>query len=352
MINSKPCPTPLTGEPLTSQSTIANSTMTQDDKLFMSTKPYREAVGCLNYLVQCGRADIAVAVSSVAAFCENPYPIHWQHVKRIFRYLSGTINYGIVLGEVTISNGDKNKDSNKNKKNKSLLSITAFSDSSYAEQDGAKSRLGMILFLNGGLLKSRTKKSNHVALSTMQAEYFALAECAKDIAYVRRLLDSIGFTQTDPTILHGDNESALKLAVKEGISELSRHIQTRYHYIRECIQLGSISLKYVNTNFNVADLLTKGITEPNKFARLRMLLGITTSERLLNFHEDLLNAQDDKTLNHEKKYKRKGTVTIHQNFKPILQPINDYLNSQQDALREIPHINDDDDDDSDMNSSL
>ncbi len=93
-------------------------------------------------------ADIAVAVSTVSAFCEKPHPSHWQHVKRIFRYLRGTTHYGIVLGSV-------NKDK--------TITITAFSDSSYAEQEGAKSRLGMLIMLNGGLLKAKTKKSNHVA---------------------------------------------------------------------------------------------------------------------------------------------------------------------------------------------
>ena len=86
--------TPLVGEPLTKITTP----MSDDDQKLMKSIPYRCAIGCLNYLVQCGRADIAVAVSSVAAFCEKPYPIHWLHVKRIFRYLKGTSDYGIVIG--------------------------------------------------------------------------------------------------------------------------------------------------------------------------------------------------------------------------------------------------------------
>ena len=84
--------TPLVGEPLTKITTP----MSDDDQKLMKSIPYREAIGCLNYLVQCGRADIAVAVSSVAAFCENPHPIHWQHVKRIFKYLRGTTSFGMI----------------------------------------------------------------------------------------------------------------------------------------------------------------------------------------------------------------------------------------------------------------
>ena len=114
---------------------------------------------------------------------------------------------------------------------------------------------------------------------------------------------------------------------------------------------GSISLQYVNTNFNVADLLTKGMTKPNKFARLRTLLGITSKTRFKVFYQDYNDAMNDKTFNHNKIYARKGKVTIRDNFKPpVLQPINEYLELQQSALVKIPnksinkHGNDNDDD--------
>ena len=75
----------------------------------------------------------------------------------------------------------------------------------------------------------KTKKSDDVAQSTTEAEYFAMAEAAKEIAYERKLLESLGFTQSQPTVLHGDNEAALKLAVEKEHLNSHDHIHTRYH---------------------------------------------------------------------------------------------------------------------------
>ena len=318
MIGCKPAPTPISDKILKD----VVEPMTEEEQTTMAKIPYRAAVGCLNYLVQCGRADIAVAVSSVAAFCESPRWIHWQSVKRIFRYLKGTMDYGLVVGAVS--------------QNEKVMTLSAFSDSSFAEQVDGKSRLGYVTLLNGGITRFKTKKSSNVAQSTMEAEVFAMSECSKEIIYARELLESIGFQQLQPTLLNGDNEAALKWSVNEGRSDLTKHIRCKYYFVRECIQLNDVTVKYVESNMNMADLLTKGITQPNKFARLRMMFGITSAARIKDFHQDLRNAMDDETFNHTKEYARKGTVVVKNKFKPsIAIPINEHLTLAQVALRKI-----------------
>jgi len=313
-----PVDTPLAAEVLTSDMCPSND----EEKLDMSKVPYREAVGCLNYLTVCTRPDIAVAVSSVSAFVERPGRQHWSAVKRILRYLKGTSSFGIVFG------GEPSDQTH--------LHLSAFVDASYADQEDMKSTVGYVTQVEGGPLQWKTKRTGKIATSTTEAEYVGQTYCAKELVSERMLLESVGQTQTAPTVLYGDNEAALKLATKEGLSDLTKHIRVRYHFIRETIRDGEINLKHVSSVNNVADILTKGLTMRDRFARLRLMLGMATPESLGTIVEDLVQAKLEvkKVPTEVSSLSRKGFVVHKLGFnKSVPVPINQHLAQKQAGLR-------------------
>eukprot|EP00731_Ephydatia_muelleri_P016374 Em0009g798a len=155
----------------------ANTPVTSGTKLLKATdeskrvdcKLYQSAVGCLLYLSGWTRPDIAYSVGNVARFCSDPTEEHWTAVKRIFRYLQGTANYGL---EYSKQNGDGN--------------LVGFSDANWAgDPNDRKSTSGYIFVMNGGAISWKSRKQTCVALSTAEAEYVTLASAAQETAWIR-----------------------------------------------------------------------------------------------------------------------------------------------------------------------
>ena len=317
--NSSPVPTPLAAEVLDED----KSPMTADEIEALKDVPWLQALGCMNYLAGATRLDIATAVSSVAKFCSKPRLSYWMAVKRVFRYLRGTTDRGIVLGCV---DGDH-----------STLVLSAFCDSSYAEQEGSLSRMGFVTQLCGGPLRWVSKSTKHCAQSTAEAEYMAASSCANEVTYEIQLLKSLNFLTPSfpPVSIHGDNQAALKMIVKEGQASGTKHILVRYHNIKEKIKKGWIQVHYVNTVNNVADIFTKGITKASRFMRLSMRAGMTTLKAFKSFIDDWSSAAVPSPSEEVIKEKptRSGLVKTKQGFKSVDISIEDYLARQQDAIR-------------------
>jgi hypothetical protein len=209
----------------------------------MQKIPYRSAVGSLIYLVTGTRPDIAVATSNVAKYCENPGPQHWIAVKRILRYLRGTSDWGLMF----------------NPRDETLI---GYSDSDWAGDVGDRRSTTGYLFAIGGVPVSwKSKKQATVALSTAEAEYMALALATQEAIWLRRFLANVGFNLEEPTVLFEDNQGCLALAKNPVAHERTKHIDIRYHFIREQIEAKTIDVRYISTEDMWADLLTKGMTE-------------------------------------------------------------------------------------------
>ncbi|PPQ72971.1 hypothetical protein CVT26_014516, partial [Gymnopilus dilepis] len=219
------------------------------DKARMKNVPYREAVGSLMYASMGTRPDITFATSTVAQFMDNPGWVHWEAVKKIFRYLKGTKELELVYGGET-------------------RDLVGFVDADGASQEHRHAISGYVFIVDGGAVSWASKKQELVTLSTTEAEYVAATHAAKEAVWLRRLISEILSPISEPTTLYGNNQSAIALAHGGQYHARTKHIDIRYHFIRYIIEAGSIRLIYCPTNEQTADTLTKALpsTKAKHFA--------------------------------------------------------------------------------------
>jgi hypothetical protein len=223
----------------------------ETDVMLDNNVPYREAVGSLLYLATGTRPDISYAVSIVSQVLSKPTKRHWEIVKRIMRYLKGSAELGI-----TYRHGH----------NPGVLS--AYSDADYAgDTVTRRSTSGIVCQYMGGSISWSSQKQRSVALSTTEAEYIAASEAAKDIIWLARLLGEITVLNAIP-LLHIDNLSAVKLVKNPVFHRRSKHIDVRYHFVREKYEEGKLLVVHVCGERQVADVLTKPLVK-DRFERLR-----------------------------------------------------------------------------------
>ena len=216
---------------------------------------YQSMVGSLLYAAMATRPDIAQAVSAVSKFNANPDAAHLTAVKRILRYLKGTANFALKYEQ---------SDSR---------ALIGFSDADWAgDQDDRHSTTGNVFLLSGGAVSWLSKKQATVALSTAVAEYIALSQAAQEGIWLKRLLSDLGVEAMSTVILE-DNQGAIAIAKNPVNHSRTKHIDIRYHYIRECVQNGQIELQYCPTNDMKADIFTKPLTR-QKFEHLRGEIGL------------------------------------------------------------------------------
>lgn len=185
---------------------------------------------------------------------ENPTNINVTNLKRTLRYLQGSRDLGIKYG----NQGD-------------IQTIKAYCDSDYASDvETRRSTSGYAIYYCGGPISWASRRQPLVALSSTEAEFIAAADCCKELLYLKSLLREI-----TGEIVHAemniDNQSAIKL-VKSGIfNRRSKHIDVRYHFLSEKVNENNISINYINTNNQIADILTKPL-EPIKFKKFKNML--------------------------------------------------------------------------------
>lgn len=217
-----------------------------------STVPYREAVGNLMYLHVVSRPDIGFAINIAARALENPTKNHWSSVKRIIRYVKGTIDLGLLYCE------------NNN--------FGAYSDADFAgDKITRKSTTGIVCMYAGAAIVWQSKRQQCVSLSTTEAEYVSAASAAKEVIWLKKLFNDCEKEIT--YTLYVDNMSAIKLLKNPEFHQRSKHIDVKYHFIRNLYENGELVIEYVPTNKQLADVFTKPLAKP-RFLELRMLLGL------------------------------------------------------------------------------
>jgi hypothetical protein len=206
---------------------------------FVDPTLYRSMVGKLLYLTHT-RPDITYSVSVVSRFMSQPQISHLQAVRRIFWYLSGTCDFGILFGR----GGDS--------------VVTGFSDSDYAgDIESGRSTTGFVFCIKDSPITWFSKKQPTVALSNTEAEYRALSEATRETVWLQNLLSDLDASPTQPVQILCDNESSIRLAHNPVFHSKTKHITVHYHFTREKIESGDISVAYVPTGEQRADLLTK-----------------------------------------------------------------------------------------------
>ncbi|KAE8678885.1 Serine/threonine-protein kinase Nek5 [Hibiscus syriacus] len=189
----------------------------------MAKVPYSNAVGCLMYAMVCTRPDLAHAVSQVCKYMSKPGKQHWDAVKWIFRYLKGTVGHGIVFGS---------------QRDNPL--VVGYVDSDYAgDLDNRRSTTGYVFTLGGGPICWKSTVQSVVALSTTEAEYMAAAEAAKEALWLTGLVKELGVQQGGVQLLC-DNQSAIHLAKNQVYRARTKHIDVRFHKIRELVASGEV----------------------------------------------------------------------------------------------------------------
>ncbi|POM76510.1 Integrase catalytic core protein [Phytophthora palmivora] len=230
---------------------------------FHDTTLYREAIGSLLWISNCTRPDIATATNCLSRFVSCPTSVHWKGVKRILRYLKGTTNSGLFY---KFGHGIASK-----------LQTIIYSDANWAgDSSSAKSTSGSVLQINGMTISWSSRKQTTVALSTMEAEYVAACSAVQDCIAIHQLLQELGLMQqTDAVLLRVDNQSAIKSMRNVISTQRTRHLQIKYHFIRDAIANKKIQVEYCPSQQQLADVFTKA-TERIIFGRLCSMLRLTS----------------------------------------------------------------------------
>ncbi|GJZ37456.1 retrotransposon protein, putative, ty1-copia subclass, partial [Tanacetum coccineum] len=201
---------------------------------------YRGMIGTLLYLTA-SRPDLQFAICMCAWYQARPTEKHLNTVKRIFRYLKGTVNRGLWYP----------KDSS--------FALTAFADADHAGcQDTRRSTSGSIQLLGDRLVSWSSKRQKSAAISSTEAEYIALSGCCAQVLWMRSQLTDYGFG-FNKIPMYCDNKSAIALCCNNVQHSRSKHIDIRFHFIKEHVENGVIELYFVNTEYQLADIFTKAL---------------------------------------------------------------------------------------------
>nr|GFA94336.1 retrovirus-related Pol polyprotein from transposon TNT 1-94 [Tanacetum cinerariifolium] len=217
----------------------------------------RSMIGSLMYVTS-SRPDIMFATCMCARYQANPNEHHVSAVKRIFRYLKGTINLGLWYP----------KDSGFN--------LTAYSD---ADHTGChldrKSTSGSVQFLGDKLVCWSFKKHNCVSISTAESEYVVVSSCCAQVLWMRSINGLWLFYDKVP--IYCDSRSAIAISCNPVQHTRTKHIDVRYHFIKDHVEKGTIELYFVVTEYQLADLFTKSLPEA-RFKFLVEKLGMMSHE--------------------------------------------------------------------------
>ena len=224
------------------------------ERASMAKIPYCSAVGFLMYAMVAARPDIAFAVGVVSRFMAVPGRKHWDAVKGILRYLSGTVDKCLCFGD-----GD--------------AFIVGYSDADYVGNvDNRRSTSGYIFTFVGGAISWRSCLQDCTSVSTTEAEYIAASDASKEAIWLSRLLGDLDIIGQIP-VLHCDSQSAIALAKNSVFHARTKHIEVMYHFIRDVLADKHIELVKIHIDDNPAHALTKSLAT-EWFAHCQVLMGV------------------------------------------------------------------------------
>ena len=230
---------------------------------------YRSVVGSFRYLVNT-RLDLAFSVGYVSRFLEEPRKAHLAAVKQILRYVEGTKSWGLRY-----------------ERRKERVQLTGFSDSDFADDvDARKSTTGVIFFLGGSPITWQSTKQKVVAQSSCEAEYIAAANATCQGMWLARVLVEAHGSSLSVPMLRVDNKSAIALIKNPVLHGQSKHIEVKYHFVRESAEKGQITVDFIRSEEQLGDFLTKPLGKV-KFHELSARIG------LIDVHDKQSKAREE-----------------------------------------------------------
>lgn len=197
--------------------------------------------------MSCTRPDLSFVVSKLSQYCSNPNQSHWVAAKHVLRYIKAAIDYVLSF------------------KSCDELKLEGYSDADWASsKDDRKSISGFCFRLSetSALISWKSRKQASVALSTCEAEYMALALAMQESLYLQQLLISLNVIKTDkPINMYEDNQSTIASANNPVNHQRSKHVDIKYHFIRDLLNKNVVKLVYCPTDSMIADIMTKPIVK-------------------------------------------------------------------------------------------
>ncbi|QRV80821.1 Pol polyprotein/retrotransposon [Ceratobasidium sp. AG-Ba] len=218
MLDCRPMDTPMLANAI---KTLPSHKDKLDDAAveFMRDKNYRRLLGCLNWLAQGTRPDIAYAISRLGQAQLNPHPAHWQALKHVLHYLSRTLDMGLVYSGT-------------------VLNPTAhmYTDSSFADcPHTRKSHSGYVTIMAGAAVSHSSKKQGLVTTSSTEAEYVGMGHAAKEGIWITKMLSDLSVPLSEPITIFADNQSSMLLSDLEKLLNRTKHVDVQYHFVREYV---------------------------------------------------------------------------------------------------------------------
>lgn len=213
------------------------------DKEKLTKQPYRELIGCLTYATQTTRPDLCASTNYFSRFQGCCTDEHFVYAKRILRYIQGTADMKMVY-----------------RRNAEADILTGYADSDWAgDKTDRKSTSGYVFKVFGNTISWLTQKQPTIALSSTEAEYYALGMAICEAMWLRSLLVEIGHPCGTATTILEDNQSCIRVAEEPREHKRMKHIDVKYSFIRDTISKKEVKLKYVSTSDQTADIMTKAL---------------------------------------------------------------------------------------------
>ena len=226
---------------------------------------YKGIIGALNYLALMTRPDISYALSVLASKCTSPTVGDIRRVKHLFRYVMSTRHIGL------------------NFKHDSDFQLHVWADASYASRDGARSQSGYCFSLgaNNAAFYVKSTKQQLVTLSSTESEYVAMFHSSTEAVFLKRLMEHLDFPQA-PIVVYQDNQSTIHWVQGKENFHRAKHLEVKYHYVRQLLREHVIAVEYLETTEMIADVLTKPLVSDHFQYLACGLLGIYTFEERIS----------------------------------------------------------------------
>jgi hypothetical protein len=206
---------------------------------------FRSGVGMLLWLMKHTRPDIGNAVREASKVMDSATEGHMKYLLRIIKYVLLTKDRMLKMKPI----GSQDK-----------TILIGYCDSDYAgDKDTRKSVTGYVIYLEGCMIDWKSKSQKSVTLSSTEAEYVSISEISKDLVFVKNVLDFLEIDFHKPIKLHVDNIGAIYMADNGMSGNRTKHVDVRYHYVRELIEDGIVKVEFVRSEENDSDPLTKNL---------------------------------------------------------------------------------------------